>query len=210
MRHWSPLHNRVNVRVIYLPQHGLVLHCFCIRLFYQFNVQPFVDWISFVGQLPCRETTCVQGLIGLSALSHSLLCFAYRAHPFPSISLSQEEGKTMMMMHPPLMDPAEPVILAARETLWASCTSHTNLPERKKEKDHTLPLICLFSRNHCWNSSHTAIPVNQPGLGFCTPIPQHLPQVIRQYDQSLLISQSFRTKKINMKVISWKIWKILH
>lgn len=59
----------------------------------------------------------MQGLIGLSALSHSLFCFAYRAHPFPSISLSQEEGKTMMMMHPPLMDPAETVILAARKTL---------------------------------------------------------------------------------------------
>lgn len=47
-------------------------------------------WISFVGQLPCREPTFVQCLIGLSALSHSLLCFAYRAQPFPPISPSQE------------------------------------------------------------------------------------------------------------------------
>lgn len=43
MWHWSPLYNRVNVRVIYPPEHSLMLHCFCIRLLYQFNVQPFVD-----------------------------------------------------------------------------------------------------------------------------------------------------------------------
>lgn len=49
-----------------------------------------LHWVSFVGQLPCREPTFVQCLIGLSALSRSLLCFAYRAQPFPPISPSQE------------------------------------------------------------------------------------------------------------------------
>lgn len=74
----------------------------------------------------------MQCLVGLSALSHSLLCFSYRAHPFPPISPSQEKGKMMlmmMMMHPLLMDPAETVVLAARETLQVPCTSLTNLPQ---------------------------------------------------------------------------------
>lgn len=161
-------------------------------------------WTSFVGQLPCREPTCVQGLIGLSALSHPLLCFAYRARPFPSISLSQEEGKTMMMMHPPLMDPAETVILSARETVGILHITYQPSWEEKGKGSHTstdLPffqgplLKFILPCNICKSAWTWLLPSN----------PTASPTKHKAIWSVFIDFSEFQTKKINMKVISCEL-----
>lgn len=105
---------------------------------------------------------------GLTALSPSLLCFADRAHPFPPIPPSQEEGKvTMMMMHPLPMGSAETVIVAVRESLQVSFA-----PQCKKEKkDHRFSVIDPFPRSFAEALPALRTPVCHPGLGSSPATP---------------------------------------
>lgn len=73
MWHWSSLYNRVNVRVIYPPWHGLVLHCFCIHYFISSMCSP----LSTLNIL-CRSSA-MQGAYMCAVLSWSLSSFPFSA-----------------------------------------------------------------------------------------------------------------------------------